>query len=250
MIKFFRHIRRSLIQENKMGKYFKYAIGEIILVMIGILLALQVNNWNEDRLAQKNELKILSQLNQDLRVNFEELSGIYDMIIKSNELGKKFFDHIENDKTYNDSIPYWISNFGGRNIFNNANTTYKNLENSQKSIITNDSIRIRITLMYEMDFANVHTREKYEREDYFPRFIKELHKNFKIGSTTESWLNGVFAEVNTPRDWEGLKLNDDFKNAVMELYNFRLLRINWLGETLKRLQLLIDDIDSEIEAIK
>ena len=49
MIKFFRHIRKSLIQENKMGKYFKYAIGEILLVVIGILIALQINNWNEDK---------------------------------------------------------------------------------------------------------------------------------------------------------------------------------------------------------
>ena len=54
MIKFFRHIRRSLIEKNQMRKYFKYAIGEIILVMIGILLALQVNNWNENR---KNKIE-------------------------------------------------------------------------------------------------------------------------------------------------------------------------------------------------
>lgn len=49
MIKFFRKIRQNLLMENKTGKYLKYAFGEIILVMIGILLALQVNNWNEDR---------------------------------------------------------------------------------------------------------------------------------------------------------------------------------------------------------
>jgi hypothetical protein len=47
MIKFFRHIRQSLILENKTGKYLKYAIGEIVLVVIGILIALQINNWNE-----------------------------------------------------------------------------------------------------------------------------------------------------------------------------------------------------------
>ena len=49
MIKFFRHIRQNLIMENKTSKYLKYAIGEIILVVIGILIALQVNNWNENR---------------------------------------------------------------------------------------------------------------------------------------------------------------------------------------------------------
>ena len=49
MIKFFKRIRQNLLLEGKTGKYLKYAIGEIVLVMIGILLALQVNNWNEKR---------------------------------------------------------------------------------------------------------------------------------------------------------------------------------------------------------
>ncbi len=47
MIKFFRKIRYDLMEKNKTGKYFKYAIGEIVLVVIGILIALQINNWNE-----------------------------------------------------------------------------------------------------------------------------------------------------------------------------------------------------------
>ena len=59
MIKFFRHIRRSLINQNNMGKYFKYAIGEILLVVIGILIALQINNWNETRKEQALELDYL-----------------------------------------------------------------------------------------------------------------------------------------------------------------------------------------------
>ena len=62
MIKFFRKIRQNLLMENKTGKpasrtgrYFKYAIGEIILVVIGILIALQINNWNENR---KNQIAL------------------------------------------------------------------------------------------------------------------------------------------------------------------------------------------------
>ncbi|NKI30420.1 DUF6090 family protein [Croceivirga thetidis] len=51
MIKFFRKIRQNLLSEGKTGKYFKYAIGEIFLVVIGILIALQINNWNESRKA-------------------------------------------------------------------------------------------------------------------------------------------------------------------------------------------------------
>ncbi len=60
MIKVFRPIRKSLTEENKMGKYFKYAIGEIILVIIGILIALQINAWNETR---KTKLDLHNSLN-------------------------------------------------------------------------------------------------------------------------------------------------------------------------------------------
>jgi len=65
MIKFFRHIRQNLLSEGKTGKYLKYAIGEIILVMIGILLALQINNTNELRKQREEEAIILSGIQKD-----------------------------------------------------------------------------------------------------------------------------------------------------------------------------------------
>ena len=66
MIKFFRKIRQKLLVENRFNKYLLYAIGEIVLVVIGILIALQINNWNENR---KNSIKIndaLKALRYDL----------------------------------------------------------------------------------------------------------------------------------------------------------------------------------------
>ena len=66
MIKFFRKIRQNLLMENKTSKYFKYAIGEIVLVVIGILIALQINNWNE-KSKEKTKLKmILTSVYKDL----------------------------------------------------------------------------------------------------------------------------------------------------------------------------------------
>ncbi|PTM10634.1 MAG: hypothetical protein DA407_03345 [Bacteroidetes bacterium] len=66
MIKLFRHIRKSLLMENKTSKYFKYAIGEIILVVIGILIALQINTWNQGRLSKKMEHNYINRLIEDL----------------------------------------------------------------------------------------------------------------------------------------------------------------------------------------
>lgn len=66
MIKFFRHIRQKLLSENKFSKYLLYAIGEIILVVIGILIALSINNWNENLKLDKEEITILENLNKNL----------------------------------------------------------------------------------------------------------------------------------------------------------------------------------------
>lgn len=89
MIKLFRHIRQSLIQDNKMGKYFKYALGEIVLVVVGILIALQINTWNEAR-KQKAKLKVvLSSVYQDL---------IADSLIIDNDL-QLVKSRVENNNT-------------------------------------------------------------------------------------------------------------------------------------------------------
>lgn len=78
MIKFFRHIRQSLITENKFSRYLLYAIGEIILVMIGILLALQVNNWNNQRIEKNKEQALLKNLQVDFKNNISNLDVAYE----------------------------------------------------------------------------------------------------------------------------------------------------------------------------
>jgi hypothetical protein len=74
MIKFFRKIRQNLLMENKTGKYFKYAIGEIILVVIGILIALQINNWNENRKIQSKSYDYMQRLKVDLDNVLEDVN--------------------------------------------------------------------------------------------------------------------------------------------------------------------------------
>ena len=81
MIKFFRHIRKSLLMENKTSKYFKYAIGEIVLVVIGILIALQINNWNENRKLQAKSYNYL----QRLKVDLDNVSEDIDSAVRSTE---------------------------------------------------------------------------------------------------------------------------------------------------------------------
>ena len=79
MIKFFRKIRQNLLLEGKTGKYFKYAIGEIILVVIGILIALSINNWNDNRKNRISERKLLDNIHSDFvqnKIQFDTVKAI------------------------------------------------------------------------------------------------------------------------------------------------------------------------------
>lgn len=74
MIKFFRKIRQNLLSEGKTTKYFKYAIGEILLVVIGILIALQINTWNENRKSEKRSINYMKNLIIDLKTDVNEFN--------------------------------------------------------------------------------------------------------------------------------------------------------------------------------
>lgn len=106
MIKFFRKLRFDFIANGKTFNYFKYAIGEIVLVVIGILIALSVNNWNEERRLHNQEYKILVSLREDFLKSKERLLETMDMqknvLLKSSELIKIYEGKIP--RPINDSI--------------------------------------------------------------------------------------------------------------------------------------------------
>ena len=104
MIKFFRKIRQNLLMENKTGTYFKYAIGEIVLVVIGILIALSINNWNETNKNEREQIVFLNNLKNDLKNDLIQLDQILkfqkEKLSKVNELKDqllsiKDFENIE-----------------------------------------------------------------------------------------------------------------------------------------------------------
>ena len=113
MIKIFRHIRKRMLTENKTSKYLLYAIGEIVLVVIGILIALQINNWNEGRKDRIQEQVLLEQLHKEFNSNLVQLDekiGIRNSIITGSS---KLFEYIDDPALrQNDSIVKYTSVIG------------------------------------------------------------------------------------------------------------------------------------------
>ena len=92
MIKFFRKIRYDLMEKNKTGKYLKYAIGEIVLVVIGILIALSINNWNENRKEDNISQEYLKGINNDIIKDLEQI----DEVLKEQIISISLISNIDN----------------------------------------------------------------------------------------------------------------------------------------------------------
>lgn len=127
MIKFFRKFRQKLLEENKIGNYLKYAIGEILLVVIGILIALQINNWNEEKKYQKQiQTKIFAILG-DLQKDELQINSFINDLEKQNIAADHIIPIMESEqKTVHDSLKFILdfNSFTTTPILSQQNNTW------------------------------------------------------------------------------------------------------------------------------
>ncbi|MDC6407144.1 MULTISPECIES: DUF6090 family protein [Maribacter] len=218
MIKFFRKIRQNVLSQGKTGKYLKYAFGEILLVVIGILIALQVSNWNKKRIDSDSEKEALFDLNTEIKSNIKALEIIIAEHEKSLVAGKKIKSMIIDTNMLNS-----ISNDSLKTILivMNYNYTYdpklgilNSVINSGKiNLIQNKDIRYMLSSINELIIdANESTKviEKLRGEYYWPmiaskREIVDYNKLTRDNKT--SFRNPEFVwwvDFNTTVRQEGL----------------------------------------------
>jgi len=180
MIKFFRKIRQNLLSENKFSKYLIYAIGEIFLVVVGILIALQINNWNEERKAIAREKLFLNEfktsINKDL-FNFDR----YGPRLKRKKSGLDSLSHyIQNGQDIHDSlfIKFYFQMRQGIRL-GHDNGAYEALKSSGLDYIRNDSLRASINKTYTiLPFFQFFSHQM--DEEYSPRISELEYKIFNL----------------------------------------------------------------------
>ena len=165
MIKFYRKIRRNLLLEGKTGKYFKYALGEIVLVVIGILIALSINNWNEFKKERESEKIILNEIKDNLIFDLKDFESNLANLQNKTISAKSILEILDDNRAYNDSIGYFFYYLKTYPHFSNKTNGYNLLQSKGLDIIRNDSVRKRITNLYEDRYQYLKTYEK-ERIDY------------------------------------------------------------------------------------
>lgn len=170
MLRFFRHLRIKLMEQNKIQTYLFYALGEIVLVVIGILIALQINNWNEERKTRVLEQQLLSSLLDEFEANFEILDQTVSLneyvIEKSIGLGKFTGPNLGDfDEEELSSFMVDVFKYEPRYVPNQG-TVNEIISSGRLSVISDPELRKAISA-WQSELESVKNQEDYvvERRD-------------------------------------------------------------------------------------
>lgn len=242
-----------MLTENKFGKYLLYAIGEIVLVVIGILIALTINNNNGERKTRIKELTYLSGIKSDLNLNLIELKTYITTRETSVSSAETVLDFFNNKK---EVVPDEF-NFNSLNVqiwypFKKNDNTYQELINSGNlAIISNDSIK-HILINSQLGYKQIsflETHMQYDFENYiYPIYFSTTDLESDISNYAFQVSNGTEG-VRTELSKEKIKLllkNQTFKNGfVLSIFNNKNLVTEYKNLILMT-EKLIDLIDSEL----
>lgn len=227
--------------ENKVTKYLLYAFGEVVLVVIGILIALLINSWYNDVQQRKIERKYLTEIRNSLAYDLIDI----DFNLKFNEArlksNKVVLQFLNKEIPYSDSLTFHFANimYTTRTLVNSS--AYENVKSRGLEIISNDSLRQTITKLYSFHF---HNAIDFETQD-----DHALQYGIVIPETMKA-LNMITPfQKAEPINREQLLNNYPFKNAVSSNIHLREYMLGTYRGLKRNVEKCIRQIDAELEGI-
>lgn len=243
MIKLFRNIRKNLLMENKTSKYFKYAIGEIVLVVIGILIALQINNWNEHRILKNEEQSILKNIHSEFIQNKKVVNTTFEELSIGLNASKTLMNLIGHNKDVvnKHNIDSLLFNSLETGSFRPSENTISDLLQSGKlQLLQNENLK---HLIYQWSRSMKASDVRFERVEQ------------KIDNELISYLSQNYSMKDIDRygylKWEKQTLLTIDKHKIFEDIVFEnilddyIYRVGSCRNGLNELTIIIDDIIKE-----
>lgn len=212
MFKFFRRLRVTLINQGKTARYLKYAVGEIILVVIGILIALQINTWNEERKDHQREIKLLTELKTNLLINIENLESDIEGQIKSAAIIDHLMEHLENRRPFHDSLPYLFEMADYAPDVVLSASAFETLKSTGLELIQTDSLRSLIINLFEVDYPTLMQETRRLEDQLWPAVVVPMYqKHFRRTKQEQDYIN----------DYNALLEDQEFINMLSFRGNLR-----------------------------
>ncbi|MFY0602864.1 MAG: hypothetical protein JXQ93_02870 [Flavobacteriaceae bacterium] len=235
--------------KNQTGKYLKYAIGEIVLVVIGILIALQINNWNENRKQNEKTKNLLVRLLTETINNQKTMTvdlEVYNTIIDNNTRFLNLFgNNVEKTKTTRlDSL--FLNSALDFNVIINLNTLKEGMDNGEVSTIKNEALRGRL---YNLNSFKDYLKEREHmiNRDNNNFLVPFLYKNANLRNIHSSYFASLYKEAESSKmdntNYNFLLNNREFEN----LMNSRFIYTKEMTILVKRLKNILDKLEKQLE---
>lgn len=243
MLNFFRKIRQKLLQQNKIGSYLKYAIGEILLVVIGILIAVSINDWNSENKKKASQSEYLAALKSEFEGNSEKLKQVR-LINQNNiqsaralsQLMGASLDTVSGEKLRSLAIGTIASEVQYRP---SIGVIEEIISSGKLDLFESDSLRYLLT-GWSSELTKVQFQEKEEVIRFRDVVIDEMMKTISLKNATYEYQNNIF-------NFSRSKLNvNDF-----DLLNSLYLENNLVGfiSASEFLEARYRDLEQEISII-
>lgn len=254
MIKFFRKIRQKTLTENKFSKYLVYAIGEIILVVIGILIALSINNWNEAKKTRTKEVSYLKNVKNDLVITNLEIDQYISHRTERAISASNVIEHYNGKPVtdWNEFNKNTVDVYTWQRFYQTDNTFLELMNSGNFAIISNDSIKNELLTVDKL-YKKLKYTEDHFRYDTEITLYEPSYRTIDIYSTSNNYFyqksdgeEGVLGNLNEDDFREMLKdqtQKNGFAFAAMYFkgMNKSLLKIKEKNKN------LISLIDSELK---
>jgi hypothetical protein len=232
----------------KAGKYFKYAIGEIILVVIGILIALSINNWNEERKKGIQGKEYVSEIYSDVKKDILRINDILEKLEINKITSRQILEILENEDKYTADSSLFVSNMLNTNAVihvRRQNSTWDELTSSGKiAMIDNDSLDNLLKTFYEY-----YDKQVFQFSET-PAQMREKNRTassrcLDLSSINRYWKKGGDESYN--KSWFTCILNDsEFKKDVVAIHLSTYWQIRHFAKIKAEGQSIIDYMDKTI----
>ena len=250
MIKFFRKVRQKLLSENKFSKYLLYAIGEIILVVIGILIALYINNLNTEKQDSIYLNGYLNNISENIKLdeaNLEQIAIFRDSSIISS---KYFMNIIEQENTSKEHFLFYFSEYFTYNpwldkYFQSNNSGFEALKNSgYLSKIQQTTLETELYKYYGL-VEQIENEEKY-LNNFMEEMKYDIYKNNIVQPIKPVVRKGI-EYIETDEDFDNLRIFFNYPSVVGS--HSRNAGTIYLNELYKELLISAVNVRKEIEKI-
>ena len=225
-----------MIDSSSARKYLVYAIGEIALVVIGILIALQINNWNERRKDGIKERNLLNNLVENLEFNTSNLEKIIKNFTADDGSSNLIISAIEDKLSYHDSMDYHFARaLNAEPLYPLSYVAYETMKNSGFDVVRNDQLKKEVVNLFELTYNTMQLRQ-----NNLPVLWEFIRKRFMNAPDDWSYKPFDFDQLIEEKEFHSL-INDQKSNRRWILRAYQ----ESLRETQKVLQLIKEEIEEE-----